>query len=93
MTPPLKMAEAAREISAWPRIMPRDVAARYCGYAKGHAGFDAFVHRLGVQPLRGRKGCYDKRALDAALDDESGLARTLESAEDDEWINRLMSNG
>ena len=84
---------ARPDIAPWPRIMPRDVAARYCGYTKGHSGFDAFVHRLGVAPLKGRKGCYDKKALDAALDDESGLARALEGSEDDGWLNRLMQNG
>ena len=71
-----------------PRILSKDQAAQYCGYRGGHGGFQNYVfHTLKVSPLPGRKGFYDLAALDAALDEISGLKRDQKRSEAEKWID------
>ena len=71
-----------------PRILSKDQAAQYCGYRGGHGGFDSYIiHKLKVTPLPGRKGYYDRAAIDAALDDISGLESDQKLSEAEKWID------
>ena len=73
-----------------PRILRRQEAAQYVGYPKANAGFDAYIHnRLGLQPLPHRPGCYDRVAIDRALDKLSGIKPVGPKTEIDEWFETL----
>lgn len=56
------------------RLLSRSEAARYLGYSGATAAFDHYCTRLGVAPLPGRRGVYDKLALDDAIDRIGRLA-------------------
>lgn len=63
-----------RKRPAVSRIMRRDEAANYLGFDKGGAAFDAYCRLIGVSSLAGRRGAYDRIAIDAALNRQNGCS-------------------
>lgn len=63
----------------WPRLMPREVAAEYCGVSANH-----FLAHVQVPPrMLGAKKLWDRKALDAWIDKE------LAGEETDGWDRAL----
>jgi hypothetical protein len=71
-----------------PRGLSREDAAAYCGLSP--EGFDEWVKRKLVPgPLPGTQR-WDRRAIDLALDQASGIA-TIPGSAFDEWMARHAS--
>jgi len=45
------------------------------------------MKHLGITPLDKRRGKYDRVAIDAAMDRESGLSHSGDELNDDEWLH------
>lgn len=51
------------------RVFDRKSLAAYLGYEQDSGAMDKWLSdTLGVSSLPGRRGCYDRAAIDAALD-------------------------
>ena len=78
-----------RALTPHKRGFRRAEAAAYVGLSP--SGFDAWVRagRLPA-PIKGTK-VYDKKAIDAALDRLSGLKRSEEPDDFENWLNQNAS--
>ena len=66
-----------RPLPGWPRLLPRELAAAYCGVSVNH-----FLAHVPVACVElGAKKLWDRRAIDEWLD--GGSLSTSE-----EWLNR-----
>ena len=70
------------------RFLTRDQAAQYCGFNSVTASFDQFAKDNGLRKVPGRRGCYDKRQIDLALDSLMGLTASHETEQNeaDAWF-------
>jgi predicted DNA-binding transcriptional regulator AlpA len=77
---------ALAEVGIAPRLLRREQAAAYCGLSVH--GFSEWVRSGRLPgPLRGTMR-WDRRAIDAALDQASGLQATLQPSPLEEWKAR-----
>lgn len=71
-----------------PRILPREEAARYCGFRAATDAFDKFAKAMGFRKVPGRNGCYDRKQMDTALDANMGLTKQAKQSAADEWFSQ-----
>jgi predicted DNA-binding transcriptional regulator AlpA len=77
---------ALAEVGIAPRLLRREQAAAYCGLSVH--GFSEWVRSGRLPgPLHGTMR-WDRRAIDAALDQASGLQATLQPSPLEEWKAR-----
>lgn len=70
--------------------MTREEAAVYLRYERASSAMDDWLKQMGVKTVPGRKGIYDRRAIDRALDQAAGIseAEAVADAYDDWKLKR-----
>lgn len=68
-----------------PRILTKEDAMLYVDCRSSNA-FSTYLKKIGVKPLPHRNGCYDRVAIDAALDRFSGITKTEPKSEAERWL-------
>jgi hypothetical protein len=62
--------DSLRHLPDWPRYLDATLLTAYTGMTEAH-----FAAHLGVPPLRfGRRKVYDRKLVDARMDELAGLA-------------------
>ncbi len=73
---------SSKPLPGWPRLLPRELAAAYCGISVNH-----FMAQVPVQPMMlGTKKLWDRQAIDEWLDDPYSSRYSVTSAEG--WLDR-----
>jgi predicted DNA-binding transcriptional regulator AlpA len=86
VTAPMAAHPALDDLGIAPRLLTRDQAAAYCGLSV--YGFSQWVKTGRLPgPIRGTMR-WDRKAIDAALDQASGLQATLQPSPLEEWKSR-----